>query len=134
MTLETALSAPRLRRHELVPIFRCNNSIAILHTDWFHGASDFSHYRRHEHYLEHRRSLPVIRLLVMRMSRKHNALMGTVDRRGYGSQQIGTICDTRGPYPTIWRPQTPFFRQIRLIRCAYESLRHLHLEIWRFLC
>ena len=32
MTLETALSAPRPGRHELVPIF---NSIAILHSDWF---------------------------------------------------------------------------------------------------
>ena len=68
-----------------------------------------SHYRHHEHYLEHRRSLPVIRLatysLVVRMSRKHNwyayALMGTADRRGYGGQQKGTICDTRGPYPLI---------------------------------
>ena len=55
--------------------------------------------------LEHRRPLPVIRSLVVRMSRKHNgmyyALMGTVDRRGYGGQQKGTICDTRGPYPSI---------------------------------
>ena len=108
MTLETALSAPRLGRHERVPILFCcnnsNNSIAILHTDWFHGAFDFSHYRRHEHYLERRRSLPVIRLLVVRMSRKHNghdALMGTVDRRGYGGQQISTICDARGPYASI---------------------------------
>ena len=105
MTLETALSAPRLERHELIPIFCCNNSIALLHSDWFHGASDFSHYRRHEHYLEHRRSLPVIRLLVVRLSRKHNGhascIVGTVDRRGYGGQQIGTICDTRGPYPSI---------------------------------
>ena len=43
MTLETALFAPRQGRHELVPIFCCNNSIiAILHTDWFHGASLFS--------------------------------------------------------------------------------------------
>ena len=40
----------------------------------------------------------------------------------------------RGLYPTIWRTQTPFFRRIRLIRCAYELLRCLHLEIWRFLC
>ena len=31
MILETALSAPRLERHELVPTFCCNNSIAILH-------------------------------------------------------------------------------------------------------
>ena len=43
--------------------------------------------------------------LVVRMSRKHNwyayALMGTVDRRGYGGQQKGTICDAHGPYPSI---------------------------------
>ena len=43
--------------------------------------------------------------LVVRMSRKHNwyayALMGTVNRRGYGGQQKGTICDARGPYPSI---------------------------------
>ena len=67
-------SAPRRGRHELVSIFCCNNSIAILH-DWFHGASDFSH----EYYLEHRRSLPVIRLLVMRMSRKHNGHASFID-------------------------------------------------------
>ena len=35
----------------------------------FHVASDFSY----EHYLEHRPSLLVIRLLVVRISRKHNA-------------------------------------------------------------
>ena len=56
-------------------------------------------------YLEHRRPLPVLRLLVVRMSRKHNghvyALMGTVDRRGYGAQQTCTICDARGPCPSI---------------------------------
>ena len=46
VTLETALSAPRLGRHELVPIVCYNNSIAISHTDWFHGASDFSHFTR----------------------------------------------------------------------------------------
>ena len=105
MTLETVLSAPRLGRHEIVSIFCCNNSIAILHTGWFHGASNFSHYRRHEHYLEHRRPLPVIRLLVVRMSRKHIGhvlcIVGTVNRRGYGGQQIGTIRDARGPYPSI---------------------------------
>ena len=103
VTLETALSAPRSGRYEPLPIFCCSNSIAILHSDWFH---DFSHYRHHEHYLEHRRSLPVIHLLVVRMSRKHNGhvsvmSMGTVDRRGYGGQQKGTICDARGPYPSI---------------------------------
>ena len=35
--------------------------------------------------------------LVVHMSRKHKwyayALMGTVDRRGYGGLQKGTICD-----------------------------------------
>ena len=104
LKIEIALSA--LGKHELVHIiyiFCCNDSIAILHSDWFHGASDFSHYRRHEHYLEHRRSLPVVRLLVM--IRKHNglhhALMGTVDRSGYGGQQKGTVYDVCGPYPSI---------------------------------
>ena len=28
-------------------------------------------------------------------------IVGTVDRRGYGGQQKGTICDARGPYPSI---------------------------------
>ena len=79
LTLETALSAPRLGRHELVPKFCCDNSIAILHSDWFHWASDFSHYRRLEHYLEHRRSLPVICLLVVHMSRKHNEHASCID-------------------------------------------------------
>ena len=40
---------------------------------------------------------------------KHHALMGTVDRRGYGGQQTGTICDARGSYPSIWRTLKPFF-------------------------
>ena len=60
--------------------------------------------------------------------------VGTVDRCGYVSQQKGTICDARGPCPTIWSTLKPVFRRIRLIRCAYESLRCLHLEIWQFLC
>ena len=64
----------------------------------------------------------------------HNALMGTIDKRGYGIQQKGTIYDARGPYPSIWRTLKPVFCRIRLIRCAYESHRCLHLEIWRFLC
>ena len=29
--------APRLGRYELVPIFCCNNSIAILLSDWYGG-------------------------------------------------------------------------------------------------
>ena len=103
MTLETALSAPRLGRHELVPIFCCNNSIAILHILIDSMGLQISVTSRD---LEHPRPLPVIRLLVVRMSRKHNgmyyALMGTVDdRRGYGGQQTCTICDARGPYPSI---------------------------------
>ena len=73
--------------------------------------------------------------LVMRMNRKHTScVVGTVDRRGYGGQQKGTICDARGPYPSIWRTLKPVFRQIRLICWAYESLRYPHLEICRFLC
>ena len=59
------------------------------------------------HCLEHRRYLPVIHVLVVRMSRKHYGhascidMMGTADRRGYGGQQKGTICDAHGPYPSI---------------------------------
>ena len=71
-------------------------SIAILHYDWFYRAVTID--------LEYRRSLPLSHLVV-RMSREHNwyayALMGTVDRRGYRGQQKGTICDVRGPYPSI---------------------------------
>ena len=65
----------------------------------------------------------------------HYALStGTVDRRGYVSQQKGTIYDARGPCPSISRIMKPVFRRIRLICYAYESLRCLYLEIWRFLC
>ena len=47
------------------------------------------------------------------------ALMGTVDRRGYGGQQTGTICDARGPYPSIRGTLRLVFRQMRLIHCAH---------------
>ena len=39
----------------------------------------------------------------------HNALMGTIDKCGYGVQQKGTIYDARGPYPLIWRTLKPIF-------------------------
>jgi hypothetical protein len=55
-------------------------------------------------------------------------------RRGYDGQQKGTICDARGSCPSIWSILKPVFRQVRLIRCTYESLRCLDVEIWRFLC
>ena len=45
-----------------------------------------------------------------------------------------TSNSTSWPYPSIWRTLKPFFHRIRLIRCAYKSLRRLHLEIWRFFC
>ena len=35
--------------------------------------------------------------------------MGTVDRRGYGGQQKGTICDARGPYHAHW---SQFFAEL----------------------
>ena len=77
VTLEKALSAPRLGRYEFLPYIRTSTIFT-------------------SHMLGH---------LVVRMSRKHNwyvyALMGTVDRRGYDGQQKGTICDARGPYPSI---------------------------------
>ena len=39
----------------------------------------------------------------------HHALMGTVDRHGYGGKQKGTICDACGLYPSISRTLKPFF-------------------------
>ncbi len=69
------------------------------------------------------------------MSGKHMAFMhnimhwaDTVDRCGYDGQQKGTICDAHGPYPSIWSTLKSVFRQVRLIHCAYESLRCLDLE------
>ena len=66
--------------------------------------------------------------LVVRMSRKHNyryayVLRGTVDRRGYGGQQKGTICDARGPYPSISRTLKPVFHRIQLIHCDYITVK-----------
>ena len=78
LKIETALSAPG--RHELVHIFCCNNSIAILHSDWFHGASDFSHYTHVDvTSIINFRTSTIVRLLVMRMSRKHNGLHHAFD-------------------------------------------------------
>ena len=37
--------------------------------------------------------------------------MGTVDRHGYGGKQKGTICDARGPYPSIWCTLKPVFAE-----------------------
>ena len=60
VTLKTALSAPRPSpdykdMNFYISLITSIDSIAILHTcsDWFHGASDFNHYSRHEHYLEY---------------------------------------------------------------------------------
>ncbi len=55
-------------------------------------------------------------------------------RHGYDGQQKCTICDTHGSCPSIWSILKPIFCQVRLIRCAYESLRCLDIEIWWFLC
>ena len=78
------------------------------------------HYRYHEHYLDlHWRSLPLTRLATKLCAWAESTIgmhnmkwVGTVDRRGYGGQQKGTICDVRGPYPSIWRTLKPIFRQI----------------------
>ena len=61
-------------------------------------------------------------------------IVGTVDKHGYGGQQKGTICDARGPCPSIWNTLKPDFHRIWLIPCAHESHRRLYLEIWRILC
>ena len=55
-----------------------------------------------------------------------------VDGRGYDSGQNDAICDVRGPCLTIWRTFKPVCRWFRLIGYAYELLRYLDVEIWRF--
>ena len=61
--------------------------------------------------------------------------MGTVDGCGYDGQQKDVICDVRGPCQICERFEvhsSQFFRWFQLIGYAYESLRCLHVEIWRF--
>ena len=55
-------------------------------------------------------------------------LVGKVDRRGYDGQQKDATCDVCGRCQTIWS-----CRWFRLIGYAYELLRCLDVEIWRFL-
>ena len=82
------------------------------------------------------RPLPTYARRVVRMSRKHMVCssliwVGAVDRRG---QQKSSIFDARGPCQWNWSILKPVFRRFRRIHCNYESLRCLHLEIWRFSC
>ena len=60
----------------------------------------------------------------------HKAHGDVVDRRG----QQNTIWDACEPYEMIQSIMKQVFQRFRLIRCAYESLRCLDLEMWRFLC
>ena len=142
-----ALSAPRPSPDQEDMNFYLYYFVVIISltcTLWFGSIGlqisvSVSSYRHHEHlecstiFTSHTLGHLVVRwaesTMVCIMHR-----VGTVDRRGYGSQQRGTVCDTRGPCPSIWRTLKPFFRWIWLIRCAYKLLRRIHLEIWRFLC
>ena len=58
-------------------------------------------------------------------------IVSMVDGRGYDCQQEDTICDACRPCYLIRSALMPILGQVRLIRCAYESLTCLHLEIWR---
>ena len=113
---------------------------------WFHRAADFSSVSRCGYTIDFTSIINVDDLYqsyswllscVHEQKTQWACIMhwvGTVNRRGYVSQQKTTICDAHGPYPSTWRTLKPVFHRIWLIRCAYESLRRLHLEIWRFLC
>ena len=58
-------------------------------------------------------------------------VVGRVDRRG---QQKHSICKVCRPCQPIRSIMKPVFQRFQLIYCAYESLRCLDLQIWRFLC
>ena len=60
-----------VRRHELVPIFCCNNSIAILHTDSMGLVTSRELFRTSTTFTSH--------TLVVRMSRKHNGYVLCID-------------------------------------------------------
>ena len=74
------------------------------------------------------------------MSRKHVALLciyivGMVNGCGYGwPTKIYTICDTcrRWAVPLGLKHSEASFSPNRRIRCVYESLRYLDLELWWF--
>ena len=82
-----------------------------------------------------RRPLPMhVRGPVVRMSRNymHKYIVGNVDGCGYDGKIKYTICDACRPYHSIFNILKPVFRQIRQIRCIFESLRCLDVEIWGF--
>ena len=58
--------------------------------------------------------------------------MGMVNGRGYDDQQKCTVCDICRPCHSILSTLKPVFRHIQQIRCAYNSLRCLDLQIWLF--
>ena len=51
---------------------------------------------------------------------------------------VATVANKKAIFMTVMdrvpRTSKPVFHRIQLIRCAYELLGCLHLEIWRFLC
>ena len=73
-SLLTEMSTPQTYMHTIIYIYIQNRFLYLVYM--YSGLASAQArpelYRRHEHYLEHRRSLPVIRLLVVRMSRKHD--------------------------------------------------------------
>ena len=80
----------------------------------------------------HVRTRPVVSRA--REQKVHHNVVGC----GYDGQLKYTICDSRRPCHSILNTLKPVSRQIRhnniIIRCAYNSLRCVHLQIWRFLC
>ena len=70
-------------------------------------------------------------LPVVRMSRKcmYICIVGTVSGRGYNGQLKYTVCRACHSILSIFKP---VFRQLRQIRCTYESFMCPDIKIWRF--
>ena len=70
--------------------------------------------------------------LVVRMSRYHNGMDYAL------SIGVAIVANKKALFVTLVDPvpefDVPVSCRIRLICCAYELLRYLHLEMWRFLC
>ena len=61
-------------------------------------------------------------------------IVGTGNGYGYDDKQKCTICGACRPYHSILGVLKPVFRWIWRICNAYNSLRCLDHQIWRFLC